>query len=354
MRLGGGHFGIASEVEASDPDVLWRVLTMMDGTRSPRAIVDAVLAENPMLPRREVQDLLDALIEAGFVEEGGVAPPDALSERALERYSRGINFYSWVDSVPRSSPWDVQLRLKASSATVLGLGGAGSAAAVALAGSGVGSLLCVDFDTVELSNLNRQFTYTESDVGRSKVDCLTTRLRAINSEIDVTGLEVEIGSEDEVAELLSGTDILLVCADRPDPTTLLDWTNRAALALGRPWVMSFYEGPTLAVALQDPPSTPCYQCLRLATRPLEEERVRLFRSRPVQAAIGPSAALAGNYAALEAIYHLGGLEPRTRGRIFHQSLTSYDFSYFVEGEPTATCPACHGAAGANSFATRAP
>src|SRR5581483_2827362 len=68
---------------------------------------------------------------------------------------------------------------------VLGLGGLGSAAAQYLAAAGVGRLVIADRDVVDLSNLQRQILYAQSDVGRAKPDAAADRLRALNREMEL-------------------------------------------------------------------------------------------------------------------------------------------------------------------------
>ena len=114
-------------------------------------------------------------------------------------------------------------------------------------------------------------------------------------------------------------------------------------------MLSFYAGPMAVVGLLDPPVTPCYRCIRHAAElsgRVEGDGIRfLIPDLVVNAVVGPSAGIAGNLAALEAIHFLGGLKPSTYGRIFHQSLTNFDFTYFTEGETWSDCPACRGQSG---------
>jgi molybdopterin/thiamine biosynthesis adenylyltransferase len=298
----------------------------------------------PDLDPESVYEAIETFIDGGFVEDAGAPPPAGLTAAELARYDRNTNYFSWVDVQPRPSPYEHQRRLKNASVTVLGLGGTGSAVAMSLAAAGVGSLHCVDFDRVEEANLNRQLLYTEDDIGRPKVEAAVARLRRLNSHVNVTGQEVQVQSSDDIAPLAEGRDLLVLCADTP-PEQIYLWTNEAALRTNTPWLVSAYAGPMLVVGIYVPFETPCYQCLnhdqaqkRVARDGSEAQA--LLAVPVVNAVIAPTANLTGHLGALEAVYFLTGLQPQTRGRVFHQNLMIYDHFYYVEPPFWAECPAC--------------
>ena len=94
------------------------------------------------------------------------------------------------------------------SAVIVGCGGLGTNAAVHLAGAGIGRLLLVDNDTVEERNLNRQFFYTKSDVGKEKCRLLAERLRDYSPETDI---QYYCGRYEHL--LISGYDIVILAVD---------------------------------------------------------------------------------------------------------------------------------------------
>jgi len=109
-----------------------------------------------------------------------------------------------------------QKRLRESSVLIAGVGGLGSFVATELALTGVGTLILVDKDTIELSNLNRQILYTEKDIGKRKVEIAVRRLRDINPEVRVRGFHKDIREINEKA------DVYVDCLD--------NWEARTALA----------------------------------------------------------------------------------------------------------------------------
>jgi hypothetical protein len=139
VRIGGGVLGIAAEM--TDPGGwLWSLVSATDGTSAPGEIVRLVCRRHPGASAVDVRDALDALIAAGYVEDAAAAEPADLTPQERERYDRSMQYYRWVDLTPRSSPWEIQRKLKHARVAMIGLGGTGATAALALAASGVGRL----------------------------------------------------------------------------------------------------------------------------------------------------------------------------------------------------------------------
>ncbi len=141
---------------------------------------------------------------------------------------------------------------------VLGLGGLGSAASYALAGLGVGRLLLFDDDVVSVSNLNRQFLYAESDLGKPKALCAAARLSAYNSEICIVPTVARV-DDANAASLLDGCDVVLCCVDRISTRLSL---CKALRTLPLPQVHGGVDGcdGTLMLVTQEGPCLGCALC----------------------------------------------------------------------------------------------
>jgi molybdopterin-synthase adenylyltransferase len=346
IRIGSVQYGVGAEIEDSEEGEIWALLRLMDGTRTPAMIVDQLLAERPDLDRESVVDAAETLFSSGYIEDAAAEVDPRLQGDEIERYRRNENYFSWVDTTPRTHKFELQGRLKASSIAVLGLGGSGSSVAVSLVAAGVGHIRCVDFDVVEVSNLSRQLLYTEGDVGRSKVRTAVAHLRRLNHHVRVEGVESRIGSVTDAVRCLDDVDFAVLCADKPNPE-IQYWINDAAIATKTPWSICLYAGPMLASGIFVPDVTPCYRCL-LATAPMAVASdttpidVASHDEDEENSVIAPSAALTGHFGALEAIYFLTGLEPQTVGRVFHLNLLAYDHQYYVEAEFSPDCASCGG------------
>ncbi len=341
------QFGVGAEIYDDEHGTVWRTLRLMDGTRDTDQIVRTLAAESlDGIDERYASELVESLVSSGYIEDAAAEIADGFTSRQLDRYSRNENYFSWVDTTPRPHRYQLQARLRDARVAVLGLGGSGSSAAASLVCAGVGHVRCVDFDDVELSNLNRQVLFTEDDIGSPKVERAVQRLSRMNLDVTVEGLVQRIQSVESAARAIAGMDFALLCADIPHPDVQL-WTNDAAAATGMPWSVCFYAGPTLMTGIFLPGKTPCYRCLlRSGPSPLRDDTggigEALYGTTDVNGVIGPTAGLAGQFGALEAIYFLTGLAPQTVGRLFHQNLMVYDHNYYVTPDASADCPQCGG------------
>ena len=116
-------------------------------------------------------------------------------------------------------PKEMQERLRGAKVAVAGLGGLGSNISVTLARSGVGKLLLVDFDIVDVTNLNRQMYFIEH-LGKPKTEALTELLYRINPYIEYESVCVKV-THDNVRELCKEYPIVCEAFDRPDQKAML-------------------------------------------------------------------------------------------------------------------------------------
>ncbi|MEW9530280.1 ThiF family adenylyltransferase [Microbispora sp. NPDC049125] len=337
VRIGGEIYGLATEI--IDPTGgAWTALTLMDGTRTPADIADAVCRRLPGLSGPEASRIVAALIASGHVEDASATAPEELTERERERYGRSQAFFHQVDLTPRAHGWEAQLRLKAARVVVLGLGGTGSHAAWALAASGVGRIHCVDADVVELSNLNRQVLYTEDDLGHAKVDTTVEALRRVNSDIQVTGERRLISSEADLLSVVRGQDVLALCADEPRGHGIRIWANRICARAGVPWVGGGYNGPLVTAGTFAPGRGACYECLT------EGEARRRRPGLPVDlggpGVVAASAGISGNLVAHAVVSLITGVPEPAVGTLVGLNLIAPDHHVLVRHPPRPGCPVC--------------
>lgn len=151
-----------------------------------------------------------------------------------------------------------QRKLMQAKVLLIGAGGLGSPAAMYLAAAGVGTLGLVDFDRVDLSNLQRQLLHDTDDVGRPKVESAKERLGSLNPNVDVIAHDVVLTSENAF-EIMRPYDVVV---DGSDNFPVRYLVNDATQMLGKPLVYgSIYQFEGQASVFLPGPETPCYRCL---------------------------------------------------------------------------------------------
>lgn len=221
-----------------------------------------------------------------------------LTDEELLRYSRQI-LLQQIDIAG-------QLRLKASRVLIVGLGGLGSPVALYLAAAGVGSLHLADFDTVDLTNLQRQVLHDNVSVGQSKVDSALSRLAAINPHIELLAHRSAL-AEDALATAVAAVDLVLDCSDN---FLTREAVNAACVHAHKPLVSGAAIRLEGQLSVFDPrdPASPCYHCLYGHGSDAE-----LTCSEA--GVVGPLVGLVGSLQALEALKLLAGFGEPLVGRL---------------------------------------
>lgn len=114
-----------------------------------------------------------------------------------------------------------QMKLASSTVLIVGCGALGSPCAMLLAGAGVGHVIIADFDTIDISNLQRQFFYKTEEAGAFKSEVLKTRMEELNPDIKVTALQKMV-TEQLLSDLPSPPDMIVDAADNPSTTYMLE------------------------------------------------------------------------------------------------------------------------------------
>jgi adenylyltransferase/sulfurtransferase len=174
---------------------------------------------------------------------------DTLSRDEILRYSRHL--------IMPEVTLEGQLRLKRARVLCVGAGGLGSPLALYLAAAGIGTLGLVEFDEVDLTNLQRQVLYDTRDLGRPKLDAAIARLTALNPDIRIVPHAVRLASAN-VLDIVRGYDVV---ADGTDnfPTRYL--VNDACVLAGLPNVYGSIFRFDGQVSVFDARRGPCYRCL---------------------------------------------------------------------------------------------
>jgi len=223
-----------------------------------------------------------------------------------------------------------QQRLKASRVLLIGAGGLGSPLALYLAAAGVGTIGLVDFDVVDVTNLQRQIVHGSKDVGRPKLESARDRLKDLNPHVHVEGYETRLTSENAL-EIVRDYDIVI---DGTDNFATRYLTNDACVILGKPNVYGSiyrFEGQSSVFATEE---GPCYRCLYPEPPP-----PGLVPSCAEGGVLGVLPGLVGTIQATEGIKLLLGIGEPLIGRLLLIDALSMQFRT-MRLRKNPNCPAC--------------
>jgi sulfur-carrier protein adenylyltransferase/sulfurtransferase len=241
----------------------------------------------------------------------------------LQRYSRHL-------IMPEVTS-EGQNRLKAARVLCIGAGGLGSPAALYLAAAGVGTIGIVDFDNVDLSNLQRQILHGTKDIGRGKLESAKDRLHDINPQIEIELHKCRFSSEN-ASQLVTPYDVVVDGSDN-FPTRYL--SNDVCVFAGKPNVYGSvfrFEGQTTVFAPHL--GGPCYRCL--FPEPPPPESVPNCAQAGV---LGVLPGIIGMLQAIEALKLILGIGEPLVGRLLHFDALKVKFRELnLRRDPQ--CPVC--------------
>ncbi|NJQ21772.1 ThiF family adenylyltransferase [Enterobacter pseudoroggenkampii] len=173
------------------------------------------------------------------------------------RYSRNYLHYQSYGADPEV----VQEKLRKSKVVILGCGGIGNHTSAVLATAGVGEIVLVDDDEIEMSNLTRQILFTEDDVGSKKNAIMKRELLRRNSAISVSELSLQIKTYKDL-EHIPEADIWIVSADHP--FNLINWVNKYCVTMNQAYINAGYVNDISVFGpLYIPGKTGCYECQKV-------------------------------------------------------------------------------------------
>jgi molybdopterin-synthase adenylyltransferase len=245
-----------------------------------------------------------------------------LTDEERERYARHLRL-AGLDEAAYG-------RLKAAGVLVVGAGGLGAPALYYLAAAGVGRLGIVDYDVVELSNLQRQILHTTADLGRPKTASAAEKLRALNPHVEVVEHEERFTAASAFG-LIDGYDVVINAVDNfpgrflvNDACVLRRTTLCEGGILGYVGVAMTIRGGTTA----------CYRCLFPETIRPEDAPT------PVEEGVfGPVPGVIGSVQAAEAIKVIAGIGRPLFDRLLQFDALSLEFDE-IEVRRDVACPVC--------------
>ncbi len=245
-----------------------------------------------------------------------------LTPEQLMRYSR----HFILPEVGESG----QKKLLKSKVLLIGAGGLGSPLGLYLAAAGVGTLGLVDFDIVDLSNLQRQIIHTQDEIGKPKLDSAERRIKAMNPDTKVIKHKIRLNSQNAL-DVIRDYDVVIDGTDN-FPTRYL--TNDACVFLKKPNIYgSIYRFDGLATVF-NPPDGPCYRCLYPEPPP-----PGMVPSCAEGGVLGVLPGVIGTIQATEAIKILTGIGRTLVGRLMVYDALQMTFRELKLRKDPA-CPVC--------------
>jgi len=231
-----------------------------------------------------------------------------------EKYSRQILLFGE----------EGQEKLKNAKVLVAGAGGLGSPVSTYLAIAGIGKIILADFDSVDPSNLNRQFLHHQKDIGRLKVESAKEKLLSMNPDIEVETI-AEMLTESNLEALVPECDVIVDALDNLETRHML---NRLAIKRRIPLIHGAVTGYDGQVTTIVPGKTPCFYCIF--------PRISKKEIFPV---LGATPGIIGSIQANEVIKFLTGQGKLLEGRLLFWNGLSGSFSE-ISLSKLNNCPVC--------------
>lgn len=245
-----------------------------------------------------------------------------MNDEQLLRYSRQMMLPE-IDAAG-------QERLNESRVLIIGLGGLGSPVSIYLSSAGVGRLVLVDFDKVEISNLQRQIVHTTTDINRLKIESAKEHLQAINPEISIECID-HVMEDHELLDQAAKADVIVDASDNFQTRFAL---NEASVKTKTPLVSGAairFEGQVTVFNPKDDTS-PCYRCLY-------GEEITISETCMANGVIAPLLGIIGSIQANETLKLLMGIGKTLQGNLLLLDSLHMDINQ-VSLKKDPACPVC--------------
>lgn len=332
-------------VELDDPSGFINATCRM---MNPQVHIQTLKNQLRALYANEVQyldDLLVTLDQHYLLEDAVHQKKAGFSEYDLERWKRSIEFFGAYCKATENK-YSCQRRLHDAKVTLLGIGGVGSHVLYDLAAMGVRNIRAVDFDTVELSNLNRQIIYNPSDIGQLKTEVAKKRILEFLPDANLEFVNQKIGSAHDIFQLVEGQDIVISVLDQPRDK-IIDWLNEACFKAGVGFICGSFDSQWAAYYTIFPGVTGCVECWKQQARaksPLFLDMIQdknFTQGRFINLAISPLVSTLAGLLLSEVLKMITGIaEPISFGKLCVFDFLSGATSVIESWQKTESCHLC--------------
>lgn len=261
-----------SVLEIDDPaGMVRRLLVLLDGSRTCAEVHQEISREFPEISLGDVLDTVAQLDAEATVEDARFSEPeDAYASR---RWLRDLGFLEAYATLSVSK-YELHRRLRGCRVALLGVGGVGSHVLYDMLGLGIKDIRIVDFDSVELSNLNRQILYKEAEIGRSKVEAARERATEFSPTARVDAVQRQICSAQDVLGVVADRDVVIATVDQPKMGAVR-WVNEGCVRAGATLITGGVDVQRSVFYTIIPGQTGCVECWRAQSADRDEVSARL-------------------------------------------------------------------------------
>lgn len=250
----------AIEIEDAN-GLIYSILSLCDGKSVVEEIHEKIVKDFETITLDDVKDIIKQVSEMPYImDDANLASQSNLNEYQRERHSRNINFLSNFDS-EGTMKFEYMEKIINTTVIVIGLGGVGSSIIYNLAALGVKKIIGIDFDIVDLTNLNRQILYREKHVGMKKTEAAAETVKEFNSDVEFIPVFKKLGGYKDILDIIKehSADFVFCAADKP-PLWIYRWANQACLETNTPWIYGGNSETTSYFQTITPFKSACYQC----------------------------------------------------------------------------------------------
>jgi molybdopterin/thiamine biosynthesis adenylyltransferase len=245
-------------IELTDSNqFIFNVCKLMDGVKNFDEITQSLYPSYP----KEVhflEDLLKVLDKEYLLEDVSKNFSRTLSQYDIDRWSRNIEFFSSYCKATENK-YFLQEKLQEVKVAIFGLGGVGSNVLYNLIAMGVNHIVAIDYDTVELPNLNRQIIYNESDIGRLKSIAAKERINDFINNKNIKFINKKITCSDDISHIIHDYDYVITAIDQPRDK-IMDWFNLACVGQSKPFFCGALDNRVAIYYVITPGKSGCIEC----------------------------------------------------------------------------------------------
>ncbi|QFT87896.1 Molybdopterin-synthase adenylyltransferase [Bacillus sp. THAF10] len=342
LRLGNSPDKVV-EIEDENGSI-YMLLSLMDGNREISQIIDQVCLHYPDISEAEIKAAVEEFNNLGFLLHTD-QNQHILGPNEQERFKGNVNYMSHF-CPPNMDPSHFQKKISNAKITIIGMGAFGCSLLFNLAGLGVRNVRIIDFDTVDLSNLNRQMLFNEQDIGRLKIDAAQDFMSAFYSSMKIETINQKIDQYTLIEPLIEGSDLVILAADQPF-LLLQRWVNEACVNKSIPFIAGGINITMGQFNTIIPGESGCIDCMHIHNfKETEDYAVIVHRVLeenfiPPNTATSPNLMMITGIIASEVFKFLTELEkPQSLGKLLRFDFMNYETTKIREWEIQDDCPTC--------------